>query len=107
MFNEVVKIGSKKIGKDQKIYIIGDVGLTNNGSLKDTFKLINILSNLGVDAIKFQMIGPEVLLGDKEIKYTYPTLKSGKKTENMFSMFSNLSFSSSEWKKISKLCKKK
>ncbi len=107
MFNEVVKIGSKKIGKDQKIYIIGDVGLTNNGSLKDTFKLINILSNLGVDAIKFQMIGPEVLLGDKEIKYTYPTLKNGKKTENMFSMFSNLSFSSSEWKKISKLCKKK
>lgn len=107
MFNEVTRIGKKKIGKNQKIYIIGDVGLTNNGSLKDALKLINILSNLGVDAVKFQMIGPEILLGDKKISYTYPTLKSGKKTENMFSMFSNLSFSKSEWKKISNFCKKK
>ena len=77
MFNEVVKIGKKKIGRDKKIYIIGDVGLTNNGSLKDAFKLINILSNFGVDAVKFQMIGPDILLGDKKISYTYPTLKNG------------------------------
>lgn len=107
MFNEVVKIGKKKIGKDKKIYIIGDVGLTNNGSLKDAFKLINILSNFGVDAVKFQMIGPDILLGDKKISYTYPTLKNGKKTENMFSMFSNLNFSLLEWKKISNFCRKK
>ena len=107
MFNEVVKIGKKKIGKSNKIYIIGDIGLTNNGSIKDTFKLIDVLTKFKVDAVKFQMIGPDVLLGDKKINYTYPTLKNGNKTENMYKMFSGLNYSFSEWKKILNYCKKK
>ena len=72
-----VKIGRKKIGDRNPIYIIGDIGLTNGGNLERTFKLIDTLCNLGVDAVKFQMIKPDELLGDKKINYTYPTLKKG------------------------------
>ncbi len=107
MFNDFFRIGKKKIGRKQKLYIIGDIGLTNNGSLIDTFKLIDELSRLNVDAVKFQMLNPEILLGDKRVTYSYPTLKNGRKTENMYKMFSNLTYSFSEWNKIAKYCKKK
>ena len=96
-----VKIGDRIIGPGHPVFIIADVGLTNGGDLERTFKLIDIAKELGVDAIKFQMIGPEYLLGDKEITYTYPTMNDGPQTENMFEMFSALNYSPSEWKEIS------
>ena len=102
-----VKIGRKKIGDRNPIYIIGDIGLTNGGNLERTFKLIDTLCNLGVDAVKFQMIKPDELLGDKKINYTYPTLKKGNITQNMYKMFSELNFSDEEWYKISKYVFKK
>ena len=95
-----VQIGDRIIGPGHPVFIIADIGLTNGGDLERTFNLIDIAKDLGVDAIKFQMIGPEYLLGDREITYTYPTLNDGPKTENMFEMFSSLSYSSAEWKKI-------
>jgi sialic acid synthase SpsE len=96
-----VKIGDRLIGPGQPVFIIADVGLTNGGDLKRTFMLIDIAKELGVDAIKFQIIGPDYLLGDREITYTYPTVNDGLKTENMYEMFSALNFSASEWNKIS------
>lgn len=95
-----VKIGDRLIGLGQPIFVMADVGLTNGGSLDRAFLLIDICRALGVDAIKFQMIGPEFLLGDKTIAYTYPTLNDGQKTENMFEMFSDLTFSPAQWKRI-------
>jgi len=100
-----IRIGDRYIGPGQPVFIMADVGLTNGGDLKRAFMLVDIAKELGVDAIKFQMIGPEYLLGDREITYTYPTIKHGDVTENMFDMFSALTFSPSEWKKISEAAK--
>jgi sialic acid synthase SpsE len=93
-------IGDTLVGDGQPIYIMADLGLTNGGDIDRAFDLIDIASAMGVDAVKFQMIGPETLLGDKTAEYTYPTLQDGKKTENMFEMFSDLSYSESQWGKI-------
>jgi sialic acid synthase SpsE len=95
-----VPIGNKLIGDGYPIYIMADVGLTNGGDLQRSFDLIDIAHELGVDAIKFQMIGPDTLLGDKSVEYTYPTLNDGPITENMFEMFSQLSYTPSEWAKL-------
>jgi sialic acid synthase SpsE len=100
-----VKIGDKLIGTGQPIYIMADVGLTNGGNMDYALKLIDIAKDLGVDAIKFQMIGPEYLLGDKSVEYTYPTLNDGPKTENMFEMFKGLSYTPEQWKKIARAVK--
>ncbi|MCD4676460.1 MAG: N-acetylneuraminate synthase family protein [Desulfobacula sp.] len=100
-----VEIGDRKIGPGHPIFIIADVGLTNGGDLKRSLMLIDMAKELGVDAIKFQMIGPEYLLGDRERTYTYPTVNDGPKTENMFEMFSALTYSSAEWKTISDYAK--
>ena len=102
-----IKIGNKIIGDNHPIYLIADLGLTNGGNLERTFKLIDVSSKLGVDAVKFQLIGPDHLLADKKISYTYPTLTKGNIKQNMFKMFKELEFSNEEWYKISKYIKSK
>ena len=38
-------------------------------------KLTNdVACDAGADAVKFQMIGPDFLLGDRTVEYTYPIL---------------------------------
>ena len=100
-----IRVGDRLVGTGQPVFLIADVGLTNGGDLKRALMLIEIAKELGVDAIKFQMIGPEYLLGDRKITYTYPTITHGNVTENMFEMFSALTFSPSEWNKISQAAK--
>lgn len=95
-----IKIGDKYIGDGHPIYIMADLGLTNGGDIERTFHLVDFAADMGVDAIKFQMIGPDNLLGDKTREYTYPTLNDGLKTENMYSMFSKLNYTDEQWLKI-------
>jgi N-acetylneuraminate synthase/N,N'-diacetyllegionaminate synthase len=102
-----ITVGSRKIGDGHPIYIMADVGLTNGGDIKRTFQLIDIAADLGVDAIKFQMIGPETLLGDKTAEYTYPTLNDGPIKENMYEMFCGLTYSEEEWHKIANYVRSK
>lgn len=102
-----VRIGAKSIGDGQPIYIMADLGLTNGGDLERTFNLIDVAASMGVDAVKFQMIGPDTLLGDKEVEYTYPTLSDGPKTENMYEMFSKLNYTDDEWIKIAEYVRSK
>lgn len=91
------KIGNRFVGDGHAIYIMADLGLTNGGDLSRAKELINTSRDLGVDAVKFQMIDAEKLLGDHSIEYTYPTLKEGSKTENMLEMFKKLEFTDEEW----------
>jgi len=92
--------------KDSDLFIMADLGLTNGGNIDRALKLIGVASDLGVDAVKFQMIDSAELLGDKTVEYTYPTLPQGKRTENMYEMFLKLEFSDEEWMKIKKHCDK-
>ncbi|PHS70965.1 MAG: hypothetical protein COB23_01535 [Methylophaga sp.] len=107
LVSNTIKVGEKNIGDGQPIYIMADLGLTNGGDLERTFNLIDLASSMGVDAVKFQMIGPDTLLGDKSIEYTYPTLNDGPKTENMYEMFSKLNYSEDEWIKIAQYVRSK
>jgi len=96
-----VKLGDKKIGTGQPIFIMADIGLTNGGSIDRTLQLIDLISGIdGVDAVKMQMIDPDNLLGDKSVEYTYPTLHDGNVTENMYKMFLDLNYTEAEWKMI-------
>ena len=102
-----IKINNKYIGDNNPVYLIADLGLTNGGDIERTFKLIDISSKLKVDAVKFQLIGPEHLLGDKKISYTFPTLSKGRIKQNMFKMFKELEYSNEQWYKISNYAKSK
>jgi sialic acid synthase SpsE len=92
---------------NDNVFIMADLGLTNGGDLNHALELIDVASELNVDAVKFQMIDSAELLGDKTIEYTYPTLSQGKKTENMYQMFLKLEFSDDDWLVIKNHCDKR
>ena len=56
---------------------MADLGLTCGGNLERAVQLIEAAAHLGTDAVKFQMLDAEALLGDKSVTYTYPTLTLG------------------------------
>ncbi|MEI6821158.1 MAG: N-acetylneuraminate synthase family protein, partial [Bacteroidota bacterium] len=55
-----VKVGNRYIGKDEPVYIIGEIGINHNGSLDIAKKLIDGAVFAGCDAVKFQKRTPEL-----------------------------------------------
>lgn len=98
-----VKLGSRLVGDGQPIYLMADLGLTNGGDMNRAKELIHAAAESGVDAVKFQMLEAEKLLGDHSIEYTYPTMKDGPRTENMLEMFKGLEYSDDEWAELKQL----
>ena len=49
-----MKIGSKKIGASNPVFIIAEAGVNHNNKLSLAFKMIDLASKYGADAIKFQ-----------------------------------------------------
>jgi N,N'-diacetyllegionaminate synthase len=87
-------------------FVLADLGLTNGGCLSTALELVKIAGELGVDAVKFQMLDADELINNKEVEYTYPTILEGSKTENMVKMFKHLEFNDREWGEIKFLCEK-
>ncbi|MDZ4712243.1 MAG: N-acetylneuraminate synthase family protein [bacterium] len=54
-----IKIGERYIGEGEKIYIIAEIGINHNGSVKIAKKLIKEAKAAGCDAVKFQKRTPE------------------------------------------------
>jgi len=55
-----VKVGEKFIGDGEKVYIIAEIGINHNGSLKLAKKLVKEAKAAGCDAVKFQKRTPEL-----------------------------------------------
>lgn len=55
-----VKIGDKNVGESESIYIIAEIGINHNGSLRLAKKLIKAAALSGCDAVKFQKRTPEL-----------------------------------------------
>jgi sialic acid synthase SpsE/sugar phosphate isomerase/epimerase len=50
-----MKIGHKLIGEGQPCFIIAEIGMNHNGSMKNARKLIDMSVEAGADCVKFQM----------------------------------------------------
>ncbi|MBV6477394.1 MAG: N,N'-diacetyllegionaminic acid synthase [Ignavibacteria bacterium] len=55
-----VKVDERLIGDGEKIFIIAEIGINHNGSLKLARKLIKKAYDIGCDAVKFQKRTPEL-----------------------------------------------
>ena len=64
------KIGNKKIGEKFKPFIICELGINHNGSLKLAKKMVDLASKSGADAIKNQrhILDKEMIPEAKKIK---------------------------------------
>ena len=54
MTSKIIKIANKKIGYNQPVFIIAEIGINHNGDLKIAKELINECKKSGADAVKFQ-----------------------------------------------------
>ena len=60
MARRTVQIGDHAIGNGQPAYIIAEIGINHNGSLKIAMKLIDLAVLSGCDAVKFQKRTPHL-----------------------------------------------
>ena len=96
-----VKIADKCIGFDEPCFVIGEIGINHNGSMKNVKKLINIASMYGCDAVKFQKRTVDIVYTKEELAMprqsvfgtTNGDLKRG------------LEFGYEEYKEIDEYCK--
>jgi N-acetylneuraminate synthase len=65
-----LKIGNKKIGDKFKTFIICELGINHNGSLKLAKKMVDLAQQSGADAIKNQrhILDKEMIPAAKKIK---------------------------------------
>ena len=93
--------------KNNKIYIIAEIGPNHNGSFKLAKKYIHLLAKSGVDAIKFQISDPHMALSLNSIRAKYEKNTRGYKSKvNLFDEVKKRQLSKDEHKKLSKECKK-
>lgn len=88
----------------KKIFLIGEIGINHNGSLKLAKKIIDLAVESGFDAVKFQKRNPEISVPDNkknEVKNTpwgnMTYLEYKKKIE----------FDIDDYNEINNYCKKK
>lgn len=100
--NQKIKINGRNIGDAGYSYLVAEVGTTCLGDLDMALKLIDVCTNAGMDAIKFQLIDAEQL-SDSKTNYTV-NWDGLEQNYNMQEMFRTLQFSKQEWSKIAKKC---
>ena len=106
MLNEKVKLGSKLVGDGQKPYIIAEAGLNHNGDLQLAKKLIDEAKKTKCDAVKFQTFTADSRVSKKVKSIKYSEKADGLQ-EDIFEMFSRLSLSQSDTKKLFNYAKNK
>jgi N-acetylneuraminate synthase/N,N'-diacetyllegionaminate synthase len=65
-----IKIGDKKIGENNPIYIIAEIGANHNRDMNTAKKLIDFAAESGADAVKFQTYKAEKLYSKKAPRFS-------------------------------------
>ncbi|MBI3634343.1 MAG: N-acetylneuraminate synthase family protein [Candidatus Yonathbacteria bacterium] len=61
---KVVKIGDRLVGEGQPVFVIAEVGANHRGKIENALKLIELASEAGADAIKFQHLKHDKIAAD-------------------------------------------
>ncbi|MDD3237872.1 MAG: N-acetylneuraminate synthase family protein [Candidatus Gastranaerophilales bacterium] len=101
--NKYVLIGGKKVGIGEPTFIIAEIGINHNGSVKLAKKLIDIAVMAGCDAVKFQKRTVDIVYTKEELAMP---------RENPFGdtngdLKRGLEFDFEAYDEIDKYCKKK
>lgn len=92
--------------KQNKVFIIAEAGVNHNGSIELAKKLINVASECGADAVKFQTFKAENLATKYAPKANYQKYTTSK-SDTQYKMLKKLELSGSMHLALIKHCKKK
>ena len=85
------------------VYIIAEVGVNHNGSLKRAKEMIDVAASAGVDAVKFQTFLAESLVTRTAAKADYQQ-QATDRTESQFKMLKKLELSLSDFEELKAHC---
>ncbi|WP_395947035.1 N-acetylneuraminate synthase [Caedibacter taeniospiralis] len=74
----------------KKVFIIAEAGVNHNGSIELAKKLIDVASDAGADAVKFQTFKTELCISKNAQKAKYQIENTGKKEESQYEMIKKL-----------------
>lgn len=97
--NTVVSLGDKKVGAEEKPYIIAEAGLNHNGNIEMALELIDKASEAGCDAVKFQTYKSTSRISGKVKTNRYADTILGQE-ETLMEMFERLEISYEDHKKL-------
>lgn len=89
-----------------KVFIIAEAGVNHNGSIELAKKLIDVASESGADAVKFQTFKAEKLVSKHAQKADYQK-ETTDKNESQFEMIKKLELDSDTHKELMAYCKTK
>ena len=97
------QIGNKKIGYNESIFVVAEIGINHNGDVEIAKKLIDGAIAAGCDAVKFQK---------RTIELVYSTEELARPRESPFGATNGdlkrgLEFGRTEYDEIDRYCKKK
>ena len=95
-----------KFEKNKKIFIIAEAGVNHNGSIELAKKLIDVASDAGADAVKFQTFKADNLVSKNAQKAEYQK-KTTDKNESQFDMIKKLELDVDTHKELMDYCKQK
>ena len=88
------------------VFIIAEAGVNHNGSIQLAYKLIDVASASGADAVKFQTFKTENLVSINAQKAEYQK-QATNQSESQFKMLKKLELDTNAHKKLINYCKKK
>jgi N,N'-diacetyllegionaminate synthase len=90
-----------------KVFIIAEAGVNHNGSIELAKKLIDVASNAGADAVKFQTFKAEKLVSKNAQKADYQKQNMNDKDDSQFNMLKKLELDVDIHKELISYCKTK
>ena len=104
-----MRFGGAQVGDGQPCFIVYEAGPTHDG-LESAKQLVDLASEAGAGAIKFQIFDPDRLVSDKSQLFSYEVLidaDSGKTEtieEPLYDIFVRRALSKQGWREIKKYC---
>ena len=98
-----VKIGNILVGDNNPCFIIAEIGINHNGSLKDAKRLIDMAVSNGCNAVKFQKRTVDVVYSKEELERPRPNVFG----ETNGDLKRGLEVGLEEYKEIDEYCKQK
>lgn len=98
-----VKIGNITVGDNHPCFIIAEIGINHNGSLKDAKRLIDMAASNGCNAVKFQKRTVDIVYSKEELERPRPNIFGNTNGD----LKRGLEFGYNEYKEIDEYCKLK
>lgn len=103
MSKRCVKIGNKTVGEGYPCFIIAEIGINHNGSVKLAKQMIDIAKTTGCDAVKFQKRTVDVVYTKEELARERKSIFGNTNGDLKY----GLEFGEKEYKEIDTYCKEK